>query len=151
MTQPDLKLKHSSKKLSWQNTLHLHTDHFTYLLLFHMGDCFFNGNTVLVTSCPLTCTCPLQIMYHYLTLKDSKFSLFPKLWLMLNDHVPTYSCVTSRNTLVTYTDKNSKPMLTRSNLRHSNSDLWLFNPRSLAFKLRTTWQTLSSSKSSCTP
>src|SRR5882724_4221779 len=49
-----------------------------------------------------------------------------------------YVHVTSCNTLVTYTDKNSKPMLTRTNLRHSNSDLRLFNLRSSAFKLQTT-------------
>ena len=38
-------------------------------------------------------------------------------------------------TLVTYTDKNSEPMLTRSNPRHSNSDIRLFKLRSSAFKL----------------
>src|SRR5882724_2809243 len=47
--------------------------------------------------------------------------------------IPQHACiairevVTSHNTLVTYTDKNSEPMLTRSNLRLSNSDLRLSN------------------------
>src|SRR5882724_1568905 len=37
----------------------------------------------------------------------------------------------SCNTLVTYTDKNSKPMLTRSNLQLSNSNLQLSNSKPL--------------------
>ena len=77
MTQPNTMLKCSSKKLSWRHTLQLHTNHFTYLLPFHKGDRFFNGNTVLVMLCPLMCTCPLAMMCHYLRLRDTKFSLLP--------------------------------------------------------------------------
>jgi len=49
MMQPDSKAKCSSKKLSWRHTLHLHKDHFTYLLPFHKGDWFFDGNIISMT------------------------------------------------------------------------------------------------------
>jgi len=90
MTHPDTKLKHSCKKISWRHTLHLHTDHFTYLLPFHKGDRFFDGNTVLIMSHP-TCTCPLMMMRRYVKSRDAKFSLLPELWLTSHSCIPTYS------------------------------------------------------------
>ena len=80
MTQPDTKLKHLYKKLSWRHSLHLHSDHFTYLLPFHKGDRFFDGNTVLIMS-HLTFTCLLMMLCQYLKSRDAKFSLLPELWL----------------------------------------------------------------------
>ena len=89
MTQPDTKLKCSYKKLSWGHTLRLHSNHFTYLLPFHKGDCFFDGNTVLIMSCP-TCTCLLMMMRWYLKSRDTKFGLLPELWLMSHGHITSY-------------------------------------------------------------
>src|SRR5882724_9176480 len=69
-----------------------------------------------------------------------------------------WSCVTSHNTLVTYIDKNSEPMLTRSNLRLSNSKpldklcpvpSLVTHPDNPWFQVLscTLWQTLTNSES----
>src|SRR5882724_6943577 len=96
MTQPNTKSKCSCKKLSWRHTLRLHSDHFTYLLPFHKGNHFFEGNTVLVTSRPSMCTFPLRMMHSYLALRDTNFSLLPELWLMLDGCIPIYSWFVAR-------------------------------------------------------
>jgi len=89
MTQPDSQEKSTSRKLSSQHTLCLHTQHFTYLLLFHKGDRFFDGNMVLVSSQPTSRMCPLQMMHHYLASRDSIFGLFPELWLTSDGCIPS--------------------------------------------------------------
>ena len=77
-------------------------------------------------------------------------------------NAPFLPCVTSHNTRVTYTDKNSEPMLTRSNLWLSNSEpldkLWpvlslVTHPDNPWFQVLscTLQQTLTNSKSCHTP
>jgi len=91
MTQPDARDTRSSMKMSSRHTLHLHTLHFTYLLPFHKGDRFFEGNMVLVRSQPTSRMCPLRMMRRYLASRDSLFGLFPELWLTSDGRVPSYS------------------------------------------------------------
>ena len=91
MTQPDSQEKCMSMKLSSRHTLCLHTLHFTYLLPFHKGNCFFEGNMVLVSSRPTSHMCPLWMMCRYLASRDSLFGLSPELWLTSDGCIPSYS------------------------------------------------------------
>ena len=96
MTQPDSMPKRSSKKVSQRYSLRLHRVNFTYLLPYHKGDRFFEGNVILITSRPTTRMCPHRMMCRYLVSRDAKFSLLPELWLTSNGRVPTYSWYISR-------------------------------------------------------
>ena len=85
---------------------------------------------------------PYSSQYIFISAYSSQFSFkqafaISQSLLWLYSFTGVWVCVTSHNTLVTYTDKNSK----------TNAD----KIQSSAFKLWTTWQTLPSSESSHTP
>ena len=94
-TQPDSISRRSPTKLTLCHTCCLMLSNYSFTLLYHKGDRFFDSNTILVEQQPSTRTCPHTAFTKYIFARDTHFPLHLELWLTAAGNVLTYSWVVS--------------------------------------------------------
>ena len=85
---PDKKSLGNYHKIALRHSVSLMLRQYSFFLPYHKGDCFFEGNTILVqqTNTP---TDPYKPFLVYLEVRDVRFPLNPELWLTSRGQVPT--------------------------------------------------------------
>jgi len=92
MTQSNNEHKRSFKKLMLQHSLTITASAYSFTLLSHKADQFFEGSSIIVDS-PHHCCCPHHPFFKYIMVRDAHFPFHPQLWLCSTGKVPTYSWV----------------------------------------------------------
>ncbi|KAF8240229.1 hypothetical protein L208DRAFT_809240 [Tricholoma matsutake] len=90
---PDRIASRNYRKISLHHTVIANGLHYSFFLLGHKGDCFFEGNTIII-QCTNATTNPYLHFISYLASCDHLHPFQPELWLQEDGEVPT-SCGSS--------------------------------------------------------
>ena len=92
---PDKKNLRNYRKIALRHSVTLRQEHYSFFLPSHKGDCFFEGNTILVQKLN-TPTDPYNPFVTYLKSRDRLFPIHPEMWLTSSGRVLTCHWFMSR-------------------------------------------------------